>query len=102
LAAADTSENKGEKKVKIEGEYLFSGPRQEVWELVRDPDVLAMALPGTQSLEKVSDSEYQGTMNIRVGPVAGVFAGRIVISDPDRGRQGGARLCDGGRPCPAK
>ena len=67
--------------MKIEGEYLFSGPRQEVWELVRDPDVLAMALPGTQSLEKVSESEYQGTMNIRVGPVAGVFAGRIVISD---------------------
>ena len=67
--------------MKIEGEYLFGGPRQEVWELVRDPDVLAMALPGTQSLQQVSESEYEGTMNVRVGPVAGVFAGRIVISD---------------------
>ena len=67
--------------MKIEGEYLFSGPRHQVWELVRDPDVLATALPGTQSLEKVSESEYKGTMNVRVGPVAGIFAGRIVISD---------------------
>lgn len=67
--------------MKIEGEYLFGGPRHEVWELVRDPDVLAMALPGTQSLEKVSESEYVGTMHVRVGPVAGVFDGRILISD---------------------
>jgi uncharacterized protein len=67
--------------MKIEGEYLFNGPRQDVWELVRDPDVLAMALPGTQSLQQVSQSEYEGTMNVRVGPVSGVFAGRIVISD---------------------
>ena len=67
--------------MKIEGEYLFNGPRHEVWELVRDPDVLAMALPGTQSLRQVSESEYEGAMNVRVGPVAGVFAGRLVISD---------------------
>jgi carbon monoxide dehydrogenase subunit G len=67
--------------VRIEGEYDFHGPREEVWELVRDPDVLATALPGTQSLDQVSESEYAGKMNIRVGPVAGVFSGRIVVSD---------------------
>lgn len=67
--------------MKIEGEYLFDGPREEVWALVRDPEVLATALPGTQSLEKVSENEYQGEMNVRVGPVAGAFAGKLVVSD---------------------
>jgi hypothetical protein len=67
--------------VKLEGEYLFNGPRAEVWALVRDPAVLATALPGTQSLEKVSDNEYTGEMNVRVGPVAGAFAGRLLVSD---------------------
>ena len=67
--------------MKIEGEYVFNGPRQDVWNLVRDPDVLATALPGTQSLQQVSESEYEGTMHVRVGPVAGAFAGRIVVSD---------------------
>jgi len=67
--------------VRIEGEYIFSGPREEVWEVVRDPEVLATAFPGTQSLNKVSESEYEVTMDLRVGPVAGVFAGRIVVSD---------------------
>lgn len=67
--------------MRLEGEYLFQGPREAVWELVRDPEVLASALPGTQSLEQISDNEYAGKMHVRIGPVAGVFAGSIVISD---------------------
>jgi carbon monoxide dehydrogenase subunit G len=67
--------------MKIEGEYIFDGPRDKVWEIVRDPEVLATALPGTQSLELVSESEYAGEMHVRVGPVSGVFAGRIVVSE---------------------
>jgi carbon monoxide dehydrogenase subunit G len=67
--------------MKLDGEYVFNGPREEVWKLVRDPDVLASALPGTQSLEKVSENEYEGDINIRMGPVAGVFSGRLVVSN---------------------
>jgi carbon monoxide dehydrogenase subunit G len=67
--------------VKLQGEYIFDGPREEVWEIVRDPEVLATALPGTQSLEQVGENEYAGKMNVRIGPVAGVFAGKIIVSD---------------------
>ncbi len=67
--------------MKLEGEYVFDGPREAVWELVRDPEVLATALPGTQSLEKISESEYAGKMHVRIGPVSGVFDGKIVVSD---------------------
>jgi carbon monoxide dehydrogenase subunit G len=67
--------------MKLKGEYIFNGPREEVWELVRDPEVLATALPGTQSLTPVSENEYEGKMHVRVGPVAGVFSGRVAASD---------------------
>lgn len=67
--------------MKLEGEYVFNGPREEVWKLVQDPEVLSTALPGTQSLNKVNENEYEGTMNIRVGPVAGAFSGRLVVAD---------------------
>ena len=67
--------------MKLKGEYIFNGPREKVWELVRDPEVLATALPGTQSLNQVSENEYEGKMHVRVGPVAGVFSGRVVASD---------------------
>src|SRR3972149_8788226 len=67
--------------MKLAGEYTFDGPREEVWKLVRDPDVLSTALPGTQSLTEVSENEYQGEMNVKVGPVGGVFMGRLTISN---------------------
>jgi carbon monoxide dehydrogenase subunit G len=67
--------------MKLEGEYIFDGPREEVWQIVRDPEVLATALPGTQSLEQVSENEYAGKMHVRIGPVSGVFAGKVVVSD---------------------
>lgn len=67
--------------MKLSGEYVFDGPRQAVWELLRDPDVLAIALPGTQSLTKINDNEYEGKINVRIGPVAGIFAGKLVISN---------------------
>ena len=67
--------------MKLEGEYTFNGPQDEVWKIVRDPEVLATALPGTQSLDQVGDNEYVGEMNVRIGPVAGVFSGNILVSD---------------------
>jgi hypothetical protein len=67
--------------MKLQGEYLFDGPRERVWEMLRDPNALARALPGTQSLEKLSENEYQGQMHVRIGPVAGLFAGRVTISN---------------------
>jgi carbon monoxide dehydrogenase subunit G len=71
----------GDLIVKLEGEYVFDGPREEVWKIIRDPEVLASALPGTQSLEQVGENEYAGKMHVRIGPVSGVFAGKIVVSD---------------------
>jgi carbon monoxide dehydrogenase subunit G len=67
--------------MKVQGEYIFNGPREEVWELLRDPEVLATALPGTQSLTPVTENEYEGKMYVRVGPVSGAFAGRVVASN---------------------
>lgn len=67
--------------MKIEGEYLFNGPREDVWAIVRDPEVLATALPGTKSLVLVGENEYEGEMNVRIGPVAGLFSGRLLVSN---------------------
>jgi carbon monoxide dehydrogenase subunit G len=67
--------------MKLDGEYLFNGPREQVWKLVRDPDVLATALPGTQSLNKISDTEFEGVMHLKIGPMAGDFSGKLVVSD---------------------
>jgi len=65
----------------LEGEHLFKGPRQDVWDMIRDPEVLATALPGTQKLNKIDEQHYEGAMNIRIGPVSGAFSGKLEIAD---------------------
>ncbi len=65
----------------LQGEYTFDGPRDEVWAIVRDPEVLAQALPGAQELEQIGENEYAGKMYVRIGPVSGVFSGKLVVSD---------------------
>ena len=65
----------------LEGEHVFKGPRAEVYGMFRDPEVLASALPGTQSLTLIDDNHYEGAMNVRIGPVSGAFSGKLEIAD---------------------
>jgi len=65
--------------MKIEGEYAFHGSREEVWNIFRDPDVLVMALPGTKSLKQVSENEYEGELQVHIGPIMGSFGGKLTI-----------------------
>jgi uncharacterized protein len=67
--------------MKIEGTHLFDAPREVVWEMFLDPVVLAKIMPNCQKLEKINDDEYEGKMTIQVGPVQGVFQGKVKLSD---------------------
>jgi uncharacterized protein len=67
--------------MKLEGEYTFDGPREDLWELVRDPEVLATCLPGTQKVQKVSENEYAGEIGIHIGPISGAFAGQLFVTN---------------------
>ena len=62
--------------MKIAGDHLFEASREEVWKALLDPKVLAGTLPGFEQLDEIGDYEYEGALNIRVGPVQGKFKGR--------------------------
>ena len=66
--------------IDIEGAYEFEAPRELLWEMVRDPEVLARILPGCDRLDEVNENEYQGQMKIKIGPVDGVFRGTVALS----------------------
>ncbi|CAN5135517.1 hypothetical protein BH20GEM3_BH20GEM3_09510 [soil metagenome] len=53
----------------IDGEYTFRAPRETVWELLQDPDVLVKALPGAKKLERIGADRFVGVMRVGVGPV---------------------------------
>jgi carbon monoxide dehydrogenase subunit G len=69
--------------MKVEGEHVFKATQQQDWDLFRDTEVMAAALPGTKKMELVGENTYEAVMNVRVGPVAGEFSGQLVISNED-------------------
>lgn len=73
--------------MKIQGEHRFQAPREEVWEALLDADVLAATVPGSQGLEQTGENEYRGKLKIKVGPVQGLFEGKVSLSnlDPPQG-----------------
>jgi len=65
------------------GEQLIPLPQQRVWEALNDPGVLKACIPGCDSIEKVSDTEYKVAMTAAVGPVKARFAGKLMLGDLD-------------------
>jgi carbon monoxide dehydrogenase subunit G len=69
--------------LKIQGEHRFSAPRQEVWKALLDPDVLSRTVPGSQGLERTGDNEFKGELTMKIGPVSGVFQGKVALENLD-------------------
>jgi uncharacterized protein len=67
--------------IQLQGSYTFDAPREAVWEAILDPDVLSKVLPGCERLQEVGENEYEGEINIRVGPVQGKFQGKVILSN---------------------
>lgn len=67
----------------LDGEHTFSGPRQQVWDLLQDPEVLAKAMPGARKLVRTGDGTYEGVIRVGVGPVtAAEWSLHVSIRDP--------------------
>lgn len=67
--------------MELNGTYTFDAPRELVWEMFLDPEVLARVMPGCESLEEVEEHVFKGKMKIRVGPVQGNFQGTVTLSE---------------------
>ena len=69
--------------IRLQGSYSFLAPQDVVWAALREPNVLSRVLPGCERLETVGENEYDGEINIRVGPVQGKFQGKVTLSNID-------------------
>jgi uncharacterized protein len=67
----------------MNGECQIPAPQAVVWEKLNDPAVLKACIPGCEELEKTSDTGFQATATIKIGPVKARFKGRVELSDID-------------------
>jgi uncharacterized protein len=67
--------------MEMTGEFRIPAPRERVWEGLNDPQILKSSIPGCQTIEKLSDTEFTAKVLAQVGPVKANFAGKVTLSD---------------------
>jgi uncharacterized protein len=65
------------------GEVQLPATQEAVWAKLNDPEVLKVCIPGCESLEKLSDTEFQAVATNKIGPVKARFKGKVRLSDLD-------------------
>lgn len=69
--------------MKITGSHQVAVPRQQLWDALQDPAVLARTLPGCQSLEVTGPGSYAATVTAGVASVKGTYRGKVALSEQD-------------------
>jgi uncharacterized protein len=67
--------------MKIEGSYEFKAPRERVWQVLLDPQVMAQCMPGCESMEEVSPDQYEASVKVGIAAVKGSYKAKVAIKD---------------------
>jgi uncharacterized protein len=67
--------------MKIEGDHTIKAPRESLYRLMIDPEILRRCVPGCQSLEAAGDGSYKMTLKAGVGSIKGIFTGSIKLEE---------------------
>ena len=69
--------------MKLSGSYQINLEKQKVWNALNDPEILRKSIPGCESFEKKSDTEFTATAKNKIGPFNASFTGDIELKDID-------------------
>src|SRR5258708_13323738 len=69
--------------MEMHGELRIPAPGAEVWAKLNDPETLKNCIPGAETVEKISDTEFVAKVVARVGPVKASFSGKVTLTDLD-------------------
>ena len=67
--------------MEIIGTQLIAAPREAVWHALNDPGVLKNCLPGCESVEKLSDTEFKVIIKTAIGPLRARFQGSLIMTE---------------------
>ena len=67
----------------MSGEVQIPASREKVYAALNNPEILKQCVPGCESLEKLSDTEFQAVSVMKIGPVKAKWGGKVTLSDLD-------------------
>ena len=71
--------------LRFEHAFTVKAPPDKVWAYLTDPYRVAPALPGAAITEKTGEGTWNGTITVKVGPVAARYKGTVHFEALDAG-----------------
>jgi uncharacterized protein len=69
--------------LEMTGEYDLLISRVAVWSALNNPALLQRCIPGCESFEQISETEFAVVVRVAVGPVKARFKGKVRLQDLD-------------------
>ena len=67
--------------MELKDEIRINAPREQVYAALNDPEILRQAIPGCESLQKNSDTEFEAVVTSKVGPLTARLKGSVQLSN---------------------
>jgi carbon monoxide dehydrogenase subunit G len=65
--------------MEVEKYMIVNAPVQEVWDFLLDPGRMASCVPGTQSVEVISETEYLAVVKVKISFISATFKVRTKV-----------------------
>ncbi|ROT45550.1 CoxG family protein [Pusillimonas sp. NJUB218] len=69
--------------MEIEKKMTIAAPRDKVWTLLLDPNVMGACVPGMESIDVISDTEYLVNIHVKMSFISARFKVRTIITQTD-------------------
>lgn len=69
--------------VNMSGEVILAADRERVWDMLNDPEVLKLCIPGCESFEPDGENAFRAVARVKIGPVNARFKGKVNLTDID-------------------
>ena len=70
-------------KTTINKSFQIDRPIGAVWEFLSDPNKIVTCVPGAKLTNQIDEKTFEGTVNMKIGPVVTSFKGRIELTKLD-------------------
>ena len=67
--------------MEMTGEQLIHASQADTWAALNDAEFLKACVPGCETIERASDTDFVVQMTARVGPVSAKFKGKMTLSN---------------------
>ena len=67
--------------MKLTGSYKLNVKKEHVWKALNNPNILKQCIPGCESFDKESSTEFNATATNQIGPMNATFSGTVSLSN---------------------